>query len=120
MKLLTTIKPRTDGTVIVRDSKGRALTFVADEAGILVCDVEDQALVGSLLVTGDFEPADEADHQLAEGLVRAAAGSDEGDGDDDGEDDDFDGNPDAVPAGSLPVEAGTPPRATRKPRGKAN
>lgn len=115
MKLLCTLKPRTDGTIIVRGAGGAAIVFKADEYGALVADVTDQALVGRLLAGGSFEPADEADHDEAERLLRAANRRDS-DGDDDDEGDD-DGDPDNAPA-VLPLEANTPPRATRKPRGK--
>lgn len=116
MKLLTTLKPRTDGTVTVRDAAGKPYVFKPDDAGVLVCEIEDPALVGRLLAGEMFEPADEADHAQAELLLRSAIG-DEGEGDDDGDDDaDFDGDPDKVPAGALPDEANTPPVAKARPR----
>lgn len=116
MKLLTTIKPRGNGTVIVRDSAGNAHVFKPDDAGALVCEIEDQALVGRLLAGEMFEPADEADHQAAEALLRNAISKpgEFGEGDDDG--DDFDGDPDEVPDGALPEEANTPPVARARPR----
>lgn len=119
MKLLCTLRPRTDGTIIVRDAKGAPTVFKADDYGALVADVSDQAMVGRLLASGSFEPADEADHGEAERLLKAAASANRDDDQDD-DDDDFDGNPDDVPVGALPEEANTPPRATRKPRGKLN
>lgn len=116
MKLLTTIKPRTGGTVTVRDAAGKPHVFAPDDAGVMVCEIEDPALVGRLLAGEMFEPADEADHAQAEALLRDAIGGD-GEADDDGEgDDDFDGDPEAVPAGTLPEEANTPPVARARPR----
>lgn len=113
MKLLTTIKPRTDGAVIVRDSTGKPHVFKRDDEGLLVCDIEDPALVGRLLLSNSFAPLDDADHQAAEQLMRDAGGGDDEQGDDD---DGFDGDPDEVPPGSLPVEANTPPVAAARPR----
>lgn len=125
MKLLTTIKPRTHGTVTVRDASGKPHVFTPDDAGVLVCEIEDHALIGRLLATEDFEPADAADHQAAEELLRAAVGQpgEFGEGEGEGEGDDLeddaaggDGDPEKVPLGTLPVEANTPPVASARPR----
>lgn len=121
MKLLTNIKPRRTGEVVVRDASGAPHEFKPDADGVLVCDVADTALVAWLLARGDdFEPYDEADFDAAANLVAQARGS--GDGDDDGEDDDDD---DQVDPNAPPVESNTPPapakvaapaRKTAKPR----
>lgn len=113
MKLITTIQPRRDGTVTVRDAKGQPIVFKPDDAGVLTADVEDAALVGRLLLTNNFEPADEADHATAEALLRDAQPP--GDDDDDDDDDDL-GDPDAPP-----VEGNTPPKPADAPQAaKAN
>lgn len=112
MKLLTTIKPRSDGTVIVRDAKGAPLVFKRDDSGDLVCDIDDAALVGRLLKLSTFEPADESDHAQAEALLLAAGG-----GEGDGEDDDAEGDDDdPVDPNAMPVEANTRPVPKAKPR----
>lgn len=105
MKLLTTIQPRRDGTVTLAGKDGASYVFKDDGAGVLVCDIADEATIAHALALGTFEPAEEADFQKAEELLQAAtATDDEADadgGDDDGDDDvDFD---------APPVEAGTPP-----------
>ena len=102
MKLLTHIKPRTDGRVIVVGDDGKKYTFCADADGVMACDVEDEATVTRLLGLQNFEPADEADYEKANAL----AGSAETDDDlDDGDDLDDDLPPDL---NALPVEANTP------------
>lgn len=126
MKLLTHIKPRTDGTVIFVGDDGEKYTFRADADadGVMTCDVEDEATLTRLLGLQNFEPADEADYEKANAL----AGSAKTDTDpDDGDDLDDDLPPDL---NALPVEANTPrkpapmvqkgakPRKPRKPRNK--
>lgn len=118
MKLMTTIAPRRDGTVIAKDLQGRRITFEADPAfgGALCADVDDDEALVYLLGTGHFEPADEADYPQASALVPADPDPD-GDGDEDG---DGDGDGEESPGG-LPVEANTPPtkmpgRAPRRAR----
>lgn len=69
MKLQTTIKPRRDGTVIVRGANGQPFTFAPDSFGDLVCDVDDPALLERLLNSEDFGPIDPADFQAASTLV---------------------------------------------------
>ena len=119
MKLLTTIKPRSNGTVTLAGADGAIYIFTADETGALVCDVPDEALVARVLAAGTFEPADEADFAHAEALLKANAAdaTGEGQGQDDGDDEDDDVDFDA-----LPVEANTPPvsapaKSARKRRG---
>lgn len=74
MKLLTTIQPRSNDTVTYTDmSKGaknaRTYVFARDaETGELVCDIEDDEVVGKLLFAGDFEPLHEEDHERADEL----------------------------------------------------
>jgi hypothetical protein len=113
MKLLTNIKPRTDGTVAVRDAGGKPYVFKRDEFGALACDIPDAALVASLLSrSGEFEPANAEDFEMAEALLRAKS---KADGDEGGEDDDGDFT--EAPNGGLPVESNTPPED--KPAAKA-
>ncbi len=70
MKLQTTIKPRKDGTVIVRNANGSAYEFKPDEHGDLVADIDDVALVAQLLKkSDDFMPQDPADFEAAAKLV---------------------------------------------------
>lgn len=105
MKLITTIKPRRDGTVIVTGADGKALhTFALNDEGQLACDVPDDGTIGMLLLTENFYPADEADYGRALELTggNAALGGAEGASDDDSGADDDEGTPD-----SAPVEAGT-------------
>lgn len=114
MKLLTNITPRADGTVVVEDGK-TVYTFVADETGVdLVCDVEGDDLIARLLSTDNFQPADEADFDRADELLRALGAKsaprvsvadldpDAGFVDDEPDDD-------PVDMGAEPVEANTPP-----------
>lgn len=109
MKLLTTIKPRGDGSVVLAGDDGREHFFVPDAAGNLVCEVPDEALVVRLLAAGNFEPADEVDFEKAESmLVRAGLRGKQVD-DDDANDDDP-GDDDLAGAGP-PLEANTPPRS---------
>jgi hypothetical protein len=109
MKLITSIKPRRDGSVVV-EVKGRREPYVfkADETGDLACDVDDEAVVAQLLNSDNFAPADPADYDRASALVMATgAGAD----DDEPGDDDPDSEPDDDPVdeNAAPIEAGTPP-----------
>jgi len=107
MKLITLIAPRADGVVVVRDDAGKAIVFASEApGGPLVANVADEALVAKLLLTENFEPADEADFQAAEVLLDAVGGQARGEEDDDFEDE---GDPNA-----LPVEANTPPKQPAK------
>lgn len=110
MKIQTHIRPRSNGTVIVRNAAGQPFLFKADENGALVCDIEDPALAAMLLCRADdFEPADPADFQAAQALVKDVVG-------DDGEDDDDDDDDGEAVLGGLPLEANTPPKASARPR----
>lgn len=113
MKLQTSIKPRREGVVRVMGLDGKAITFAADETGALVADVDHPPTVAHLLKLGSFEPVDLEDFGTAVSIVRGAATGDA----DALDDDDDDGPDDEAPAGGLPVEANTPPKA--KP-GKGN
>lgn len=122
MKLQTSIKPRRNGTVNVAGLDGKTYTFVADDTGALVCDVDHDPTVAHLLKLRDFEPADLGDFGAAEAMLKGAAA---GDGDDDSDDDVDDDDPedapgalDEAPAGGLPVEANTPPKARPGKGGK--
>ena len=106
MLLLTFIKPRTSGVVVVREGN-KEYRFEADASGDLVGQVDDEALVRRLLLGGSFQPADEADFATAEGLLAAGEDADGPDADPD-DDVDFD-------AAALPVEANTAPVVRRKP-----
>jgi hypothetical protein len=118
MKLLTHIQPRADGTVIYTSDKAR-IVFAADETGLLVAEVADGDLIAKMLLSPNFEPADESDYAAAEALVNAASGKGAGlvavddlTGGalgDDGEEDDEPA--DEVAPGGLPQEANTPPKA---------
>lgn len=143
MKLLTTIQPRRDGTVIVEGPAPKGLgrqakkyLFTPDDDGVLVCEIDDEPTLLMLLASGNFEPVDEADLDAAESLLagavdrrtqfrqsvaqvkaRQAEGDGEGEGGDDDDDDgpDYDGNSGAdVGGGALPIEANTPPKPGRK------
>jgi phosphosulfolactate phosphohydrolase-like enzyme len=106
MKLLTTLKPRRDGTVVLRSADMKtAFVFSPDENGDLVADVTDEALVATCLASGNFQPADEEDFAAAEAMLKKIEEEQAPkDGDDDGDDDEADPN-------ALPVEANTPPVA---------
>lgn len=110
MKLLTHIKPRASGTVTLKGDDGAELVFVADEEGLLVCDVTHEPTVARLLTMENFEPYDEADYDAAIALAQSA--EPEGDGE---EGEDF--GDDDLPAdlNALPVEANTPPKAAPIP-----
>ena len=75
MKLTTDIKPRKDGTVFVSVG-GKSHVFKADESGMLVADIPDDA-VGYLLDTGNFYPADEADIDAGIDAVKAEDGDED-------------------------------------------
>lgn len=112
MKLITSIPPRLDGTVLVLGSaRDRNYSFEANADGELECDVSDNADLAALLATNNFHPADEADFEAALMLTGAAAGS-------------LDDTAIAQVGGeavnqdaALPVESETPPQpATKKVR----
>ena len=107
MKLATSIPPRRDGTVIVRDRDGAPHVFVRGESGELECEITDEALAAQLLTGGLFYPANPEDYDAALKLT----GEDRTD--DDADDaDDADGIEDAG-AGGLPIEANTQPVASK-------
>lgn len=126
MKLLCTLAPRSDGTIIYADGKTRYV-FAADAEGSLVCDVPDDAVVAKMLALPHFEPADEGDYDQAEALLQAQAVALSGDAADGSIEDDEAEFFDEVVNGGLPVEgaagrvapqeAATPPAA--KPARKA-
>lgn len=104
MKLLTTLAPRKDGTVLVRSDDGKKLyTFAPEkEGGDLVGEVDDEALLVRLLKSNNFEPADESQFDAAEALLVASGGSDSDPGEDPEDDDPIDPN-------APPIEGKTPP-----------
>lgn len=125
MKLITTIAPRRDKTVIVTSLDGRKkFVFADDGTNQLAADVDDDATVAHLLRSESFYPAEESDFAEAMKLAQPAAALD-GDaaagGSDDDNDDDADadeGSPDGGPveAGTQPVVA--TPAAVRRARAR--
>ncbi len=111
MKLLTNIPQRRDGTVICRGVSGAKYIFTADASGVLTCDVDNDEDVGKLLLSEQFEPAEEADHDKAEVLLAQAMPPELAEDLD--EDDEDDVAPDAPP-----LEANTPLVAAKPPKGK--
>jgi hypothetical protein len=115
LKLLTTVPPRSNDTVIHTEYKNgkpdKSIVFTRDaDSGELVADV-DEALVGKMLLTDNFEPLNEEDHQRAEELMAAAQPKKkrrmvEMTDDDDDET--------IVVNGGLPIEAHTPPAPPKK------
>ncbi|MDO6385583.1 hypothetical protein [Uliginosibacterium sp. 31-12] len=68
MKLLTTIPPRADGTVIARiPDTDKAYTFKGEPP---VCDVQDDKHVKYLLGTKQFIPAEAEDYEKAETAIK--------------------------------------------------
>lgn len=110
MLLLTTIKPRRDGTVTLRSRDGTGYVFKPNEHGDLVAEVGDNEVIAAALLTGDFEPYDEADHQAAADLL-LQLGGEGGEGAREGGEGPADGLPDDDPVdeNAPPVEAQTPP-----------
>ena len=77
MKIETSIKPRTNGTVRATID-GVLYVFEADDDGNLVAEVEKEAHISALLARdGEFLPADDADFVLADTLVRPVAAADD-------------------------------------------
>lgn len=78
MKLLTTIQPRSNGTVIYTEmldtgKPGRSFIFERDtDSGELIADVDDDELVGKMLASDNFQPFEEDDFARAEELMAAA------------------------------------------------
>lgn len=125
MKLETTISPRRDGTVNV-DLDNSRYSFVADESGALVCDVENQEHATKLLCMGDrFFPADDADFEAASALVSGAnTGAKVSTDDDDDEDEDEDepvnmnAAPIEEPASAVATGAPAEPKAAKATGGR--
>lgn len=113
MKIETTIRPRTNGTV--RATIGGTLyVFEADAEGRLVAEVEKEAHISALLARGDeFLPADEADFVLADTLVNSAAAAADGGPDDDPADENSDPNAAPIEEPASAVSAKTAARAAR-------
>ena len=109
MKLVTTIKPRLDGNVIVHGNDGNEYAFESNADGELVCDVECNDTIETLVNTGNFFPFDSEDYEAA---LRHVGGGEQV-GDEDAGDDSVD--EDEVPNGGMPVEASTPPASFQKP-----
>lgn len=117
MLLLTTIPPRRDGTVILRDKDGTPNVFKAEKpGGDLVCDVTNEVTISDALRSGAFEPVLEVDFDQAKALLNP--GQAEG-----AEDDPADEGDDDEAADAPPVESQTTPaqvvRRGRKPRVEA-
>jgi hypothetical protein len=70
MKLQTDIRPRRDGTVIVRSADGQTFAFAPDGHGELVGEVDDDAVVEQLLAGGLFFPAEPDAEAAAEAAPR--------------------------------------------------
>lgn len=132
MKILTTIRPRRDGTVVVAQPGFGKITFAADEAGDLVADVADETALAFLLARDDFQPADAADYAAGEALLKnwvsvrksvtgsAVGGTSSTPEDDDGEDDDGDEElTEDQMAGRAPLEAGTAPKTGKVRKARA-
>lgn len=100
MKIETSIKPRSDGTVTLLAPSGAKIVF-SDESGHLVANVEAEGDLTFALALGEFFPADESDYVQAESLIREDAGID------DLPDDDGDLN-------AAPVEVATVPKVSVK------
>ena len=110
MKIETSIKPRKDGGVVVKVDDIK-YEFKADESGVLVAEVENEAHISFLLNrSDDFMPADEADFAAAAALIAAA----DEDGDDEVDEDETEPvdlnaapieEPASVVAGNSPVRA---------------
>ena len=112
MKIETSIRPRTNGTV--RATIGGTLyVFEADAEGRLVAEVEKEAHISALLARGDeFLPADEADFARADTLVNSAAAA-EGAPDDYPDDEDSDPNAAPIEEPASAVSAKAAARAAR-------
>lgn len=105
MKLITSIQPRRDGTVIARGNDGAVWEFKPEASGDLTCEVSDEVTVAILLSTGSFYPANDGDMDAA---LRMAMQVQE-DGGDCGDDEDDHGD-------GLPVESNTPLQPARRGR----
>lgn len=118
MKLLTTLAPRSNDTVILRDASLKdPIIFTRDaESRELAAEVPGEALVAQLLASGNFQPHDEADFDAADELLEKFAPKDAADNvqvNADSTGDDFT----EVVNGGLPTEANTPPVQKARPRG---
>lgn len=102
MKIETDIAPRKDGTVRVTTPSGMIVFEPVN--GALVADVRNDADLAFLLATGNFFPADEADHEQAQALIEEAAADAADQDGDDLPDDDGDEN-------ATPVEVPAEPKA---------
>lgn len=112
MKLLTTIKPRLDGTVILTGEDKKRYVFAPDANGALIADIDDLETCAKALARGIAEPADAESAEQAMALMSEPDGA--GQLDDDYEDDPGDYNAESGAGGApaaAPEEAGTPPAA---------
>jgi hypothetical protein len=73
MKLQTLIAPRLDGTVIVHGTDGKDYVFRSDDSGVLVCEVEDESTLKSLLANEAFEPANPEEFESALAMIQKPA-----------------------------------------------
>lgn len=129
MKICTSIKPRRSGTVNLKGVSGKEYVFQVDANGDLSAEIEDKDDLANVLAMTDFFPAEDADMDQAQQLLRGLVGGNgqdqgdpdddpdgDGDGDDD-DDDDHDGD-DAAQMNALPVEANTPPKPAKPSKRK--
>ena len=102
MRLVSTVKARSDGTLSLLGASGAEYAFVRDEQGRLVGDVPDGADARAALLTGNFYPASEDDEARAAEWMA-------------GDDDDGD-----MPADlSAPPVEGVTHKRGRKPKAQA-
>jgi hypothetical protein len=130
MKVLTTIRPRGDGTVLFHGPDGKDVVFSGEPGGDLVAEAEDERILALLLANDNFQPADEADfdrgqevlnrwaNRRASVLGTSATDDGAGEGGQGGNDDDDDDEAELTEeqlAKLGPIEAGTAPKGG-KPR----
>lgn len=115
MKLLTSIPPRADGTVIVHAKDGKDCTFAAGPDGELVGEVEHEETLRELLRSERFFPADPADYDRAMEITGPLSSS--ADEEEEEADPDAPGAEDEVVNGGLPVESNTAPKPANAGKG---
>lgn len=113
MKLYSDLKPRADGTLILRGASGAAYQFKAGDDGVMAAEVENEADIAVALQSLNFYTAadDEAD---AEAIMQRVQDSRAVDGED--EDDDLPHDPNAAPIEGKKAAGKRP--AAKKAAGK--